>query len=124
MAQPLATAALMTGIFAPLACRPVETCAILYLDGAGRLVGTRHVVGTLAAIDLSIRTIAADALAFGARRAVMAHNHPSGDPRPSQADLAFTRRLAFGLDAIGVRLSDHVIMAGEAITSLRQEGRL
>lgn len=124
MALPIATAALMTGIFAPLAQRPVETCAILYLDAAGRLAGARHVVGTHGTVELSIRTVVADALAFAAQAVVMAHNHPSGDPRPSAADLSFTRRLALCLEAIGVTLSDHVVLAQGGMTSLRARGLL
>lgn len=121
---PIATAELMAGIFAPLADQPVETCAILYLDGQRRLVGMRHVVGRLNIIQLSPRTVAADALAFEARAAVMAHNHPSGDPSPSQADLVFTRQLVRGLEALGVSLGDHVILARGGMTSLRAKGLL
>lgn len=124
MDAPLATAELISSIFAPLADRPVETCAILYLDAQRRLVGVRHVVGTVGQVSLSVRRIAADALAFDACAAVMAHNHPSGDPRPSEGDLGFTRALARGLHALGVRLSDHVVLARDGLTSLREKGLL
>ncbi len=124
MEGPIATAELMAGIFSPLAARPMEACAILYLDARRRLVGIRHVVGGIGHVDLSVRTVAADALTFDACAAVMAHNHPSGDPTPSHADLAFTRALARGLHALGVRLSDHVVLAREGLTSLRAKGLL
>ena len=122
MSYPLATAELMMGIFAPLAARRVETCAILYLESRRRLVGMRHVVGGIDHIDLSVRTVAVDALGFAACAAVMAHNHPSGDPAPSPADLAFTRALARGLDALGIVLGDHVVLAPAGLTSLRASG--
>ena len=44
---------------------------------------------------------------------VMAHNHPSGDPTPSEADRALTRRLARALDALDMRLLDHLVLAGD-----------
>jgi DNA repair protein RadC len=64
----------------------------------------------------------ASRLAFDARLMLMAHNHPSGDPRPSGDDLQATRRLARMLDAIDVRLVDHLVMTHHATTSLRAEG--
>ena len=124
MAGPLATAALMTAAFAPLAARATETCAILYLDAQRHLVGVRHIVGAIGHVDVTVRTIAVDALAFDAAAAVMAHNHPSGDPTPSQEDLGFTRLLARGLYALGVRRSDHVVLARDGLTSLRAKGML
>ena len=124
MPAPGATAELMSRIFAPLAARPVEACAILYLDAQQRLVGVRHVMGTVGSVDLSVRTVATDALTFGAHAAVMAHNHPSGDPRPSRDDVGFTRTLRRGLDALGVRLGDHVVLTRDRHVSLRAEGLL
>lgn len=124
MPGPLATAELMAGCFAPLADRPVETCAILYLDETPRIVGTRHIVGTLDRVDVSVRTVAVDALTFGAKAAVIAHNHPSGNPEPSESDLRFTRLLARGLEALGVALRDHVVVTLGAATSLRARGLL
>lgn len=51
----------------------------------------------------------------------LAHNHPSGDPTPSLADLAVTRRLRSAADAVGLRLLDHVVVAG---TSWHSTGAL
>ena len=66
----------------------------------------------------------ADALAFGARIVVIAHAHPSGDPAPSAADIAYTRLLARTLAAIDVRLADHLIVAPAGTTRLRALGLL
>ena len=54
----------------------------------------------------------------------MAHNHPSGDPAASEADLPTTRRLARAFEAVGVTLVDHVIIAARGKTSLRAQGYL
>lgn len=82
----------------------------------------RHVVGGRDHVAIAIRTIAADALAFDAYGAIMAHNHPSGDATPSERDLAFTRALAAGLRTLEVVLLDHLVIAGDEVTSLRAMG--
>ena len=82
----------------------------------------RHVVGAWDQVAISIRTVALDALAFGAVGVVMAHNHPSGDPTPSARDVAFTRALAAGLRTLEIMLLDHLVIAGDNVTSLRGMG--
>ena len=52
---------------------------------------------------------------------VLYHNHPSGNPEPSAADIAITQTLKQALDLIGCRVLDHLI-AGETVTSLSQRG--
>lgn len=82
----------------------------------------RHVVGGRDQVAISIRTIAVDALAFGAHGAIIAHNHPSGDATPSARDVAFTRAPSAGLRTLEVVLLDHLVIAGEQVTSLRTMG--
>lgn len=57
-------------------------------------------------------------------RCGLTHNHPSGDPTPSEADLAVTRRIIRVLDAIDVRLVDHIVLAGDRWASMRELGLL
>jgi len=97
---------------------------VAYLDRGHRLIGMRHVTGGRDWLVLSVRTVAADALAYEASAVMLAHNHPSADPTPSAADLAFTRRLGRALDALGVRLLDHLVLAVGGHTSLRARGYL
>ena len=82
----------------------------------------RHVVGAWDQVAISIRTVALDALAFGAVGVVIAHNHPSGDATASARDVAFTRALAAGLRTLEVVLLDHLVIAGDDVTSLRGMG--
>ena len=82
----------------------------------------RHVVGAWDQVAISIRTVALDALAFGAAGVVIAHNHPSGDATPSARDVAFTRALAAGLRTLEIMLLDHLVIAGDNVTSLRGMG--
>jgi len=63
------------------------------------------------------------ALLCNASAVVLFHNHPSGDPSPSAEDLAFTRRLAEAGEIVGVRLVDHLIVAGPGrYVSMRERG--
>lgn len=75
-------------------------------------------------IHVPMRLVAADALALDAVGVVMAHNHPSGNPAPSADDLAVTRRLARTLEALGIRLFDHLVFAGGSVSSFRGLGLL
>ncbi|MEG3083282.1 JAB domain-containing protein [Sphingomonas sp. PB2P12] len=109
-------------LFAGLREAAFETVAVAYLDPNRRLLGMRQVVGGRDHVVLSIRTVAVDALAFGAVGVVMAHNHPSGDATPSLRDVAFTRALAAGLRTLDVALLDHLVVAGDQVTSLRAMG--
>lgn len=112
-------------LFAPLALEQVEVLAFVYLDRHQQILGMRHARSAHRdAADLPIRDVAADAIAFHAAAVVMGHNHPSGDPTPSQADREATDRLARALDALGVRLLDHLVVATGGTTSFRSLGFL
>jgi DNA repair protein RadC len=121
LADPAAAGAL----FAPLSREASEVVAFAYLAEDQRLLGIRHArSASVDMLDLPVREVASDALAFGARGVVMAHNHPSGDPTPSTADRDATRLLARALDPLGVRLLDHLVIAREGTVSFRSLGLL
>lgn len=98
--------------------------AIGQFDPEWRLLGSRHVAGGARRLAIPVRTVVADALAFGSRAVVIAHGHPSGDPEPSAADIAYTRLLARTLAAIEVRLADHLVVGAKSVVSLRALGLL
>ena len=120
--RPIADLAAARALFASLRDATIETVAVAYLDPNRRLIGMRHVVGAWDQVAISIRTVALDALAFGAVGVVIAHNHPSGDATASARDVAFTRALAAGLRTLEVVLLDHLVIAGDDVTSLRGMG--
>ena len=64
-----------------------------------------------------VRTVAHDTAAL-----IIVHNHPSGEPEPTRNDLIQTKRLAFVLDELGMRLYDHVVVGRRAVLSLRRLG--
>lgn len=120
LAPPITAATLHRG----LADARFELAAIGYFDPQWSLLALRHVAGHADGVHLPIRRIARDALLFGAAAVMLAHNHPDGDPRPSMADLRYTRRLATGLDTLGIRLAEHRIVTPTSVTSFRDEGLL
>lgn len=71
-----------------------------------------------------MRDIIVDAAMHGSTALLLAHNHPSGDERPSPSDLQATRRLATAAEALECKLLDHLIFAGEKCTSMRRLGYL
>jgi DNA repair protein RadC len=112
-------------LFATLAGEGCEVLAFAYLDRDARLLGMRHTRSPHRDwAALPIRDVAADALALGAAGVVMAHNHPAGDPRPSEADREATRRLARALATLDVRLVEHLVLTRDAVTSMRSLGWL
>lgn len=103
----------------------VERVVALHLTAERQLVGlTFEATGGEEDVELPVRAIAASALRLGAACVVVAHNHPSGSPEPSELDLAATRRLAETLTPLGVRLVDHLIFAGGETRSFRAMGLL
>ena len=75
-------------------------------------------------MDFPLRNIIIDAAAHGSAGIVLAHNHPSGDPRPSESDLKATRRLATAAEALDCTILDHLVFGGTECTSLRRLGYL
>ena len=73
---------------------------------------------------MPIREIIVDAAHHGSAGIVLAHNHPSGDPTPSNSDCRATRRLAAAAEALDCAIVDHLVFAGTDCTSFRQLGLL
>jgi DNA repair protein RadC len=71
-----------------------------------------------------LRTIIADAAQHCSAGIVLAHNPPSGDPRPSDSDYRSTRRLAAAAEALDCAVLDHLVFAGSECTSFRKMGLL
>lgn len=104
---------------------PHEVFALLLLDSKHRVLGFEEVFrGTLDAAHVYPREVVKIALAHNAAAVVLVHNHPSGDPAPSQADLTLTRILKTALDLVGTRTLDHVIVGHEGCVSLAEQGHL
>ena len=77
-------------------------------------------IGSLNASIVHPREVFIPALAVSAASLILAHNHPSGDPSPSEEDLAITRRITESGRLLGIELLDHVVVAREAYTSFKE----
>lgn len=102
-----------------------EVFCVLYLGAAGNLLRHEFIsIGGLTATVADIRIILKNALLQQASRLIVAHNHPSGNPRPSEADKKLTQKLKEAAASMDIELLDHVIVAGQHATSFVQEGLL
>lgn len=92
----------------------------LYLDSRSRLIGQTEVsVGCLDTTLAHPREVFEKAIRAGAAAIVVVHNHPSGDPSPSDDDVRLTRRLSEAAKILGIRLLDHVIVTRDSFYSFR-----
>jgi DNA repair protein RadC len=98
-----------------------EHFIVLSLDGGQRLITQRTVtIGTIDTVIAHPREVFADAIADRAASIVIAHNHPSGEARPSQRDITLTQQLAAAGQLLGVTLRDHIIVTKSSHYSCRQ----
>ncbi len=104
---------------------PHEVFCCVYLDCHHRVSGFEELFrGTVDAAIVHPREVVKQALAQNASAVILAHNHPSGHPEPSQADELITQRLKSALSAVEIRLLDHLIVADGACESLAERGLL
>jgi DNA repair protein RadC len=101
-----------------------EKIVVLHLTRDRSVIAVAEYAGEAAHAELPLRQIMGEALRLGSEGLVVAHNHPSGDPEPSEADLSATRELAATARSLGIALHDHLIFAGGEWRSQRQMGLL
>lgn len=100
-----------------------EVFCALFLDCRHRVTSFERLFnGTIDAAHVHPRVVVERAIQCRAAAVIVAHNHPSGNPEPSQADLAITRRLRDALALLDIRLLDHFIVGDEDVTSLAERG--
>lgn len=116
---------LIAYLHAALAREPVEQVRVLYLDAKNRLKADEvHGRGTVNHTPLYPREIVRRALELQATALILVHNHPSGDPTPSRADIDLTREIREAAALLGIALHDHVIVGNGRVASFRQLGLL
>ena len=101
----------------------VERVRVLYLNTQNRLILDHHVGdGSVDEAAIHPREVIRKALEIGATALILVHNHPSGLPEPSKADIQITGRIAEAGRLLGVTVHDHVIIGREGHVSLRSKG--
>lgn len=99
-----------------------ETVKLLMLNTKGKLLGENDIsVGTVNASLISPREIFIEALKRQAVSIVLLHNHPSGDPMPSEEDILLTQRIQRAGELIGIELLDHIVIGNNCYISLNEE---
>jgi DNA repair protein RadC len=100
---------------------PVEKLVCIYLDAHGRIIGAEVVAtGWENGINCTPSTVLRGAIIHCATGIIVGHNHPSGDPSPTQADVDMTTALLVAAKAVGIDLLDHVVVAhGNGHRSIR-----
>jgi len=101
-----------------------ESLWVAHVDEEARCLHVSRHDGDESGASFPLRTIIIDAAEHGSAGIVLAHNHPSGDPHPSDSDRRATRRLATAAEALDCAVLDHLVFAGAECTSLRQLGYL
>jgi DNA repair protein RadC len=101
-----------------------ESLWVAHVDGQSRCVHLSRHPGDQAGAAFPLRDIIADAAQHRSAGIVLAHNHPGGDPRPSDSDCRATRRLATVAEAMNCAVLDHLVFAGRECASFRRMGLL
>ncbi|HDO1358678.1 TPA: DNA repair protein RadC [Aeromonas veronii] len=106
-----------------LQSREHEVFAILFLDNQHRILAYEELFrGTLSSASVYPREVVKRALALNAAALMLVHNHPSGHPEPSRADIEITQRLQSALSLVDIRTLDHLVVASNGVVSLKQRG--
>ena len=105
--------------------RETETTIVVYLDNRCHLIRYEILfVGSVSSCVANPREILKKALQYDAACFILIHNHPSGDPTPSQADLSLTERIRSAGELIGIHLVDHIILGDCQYVSLKERGHI
>ena len=117
--------AVLDHLKASMAHEGAEMFRILFLDRKNRLVADEvQQRGTVDHAPVYPREVAKRALEVNATAVILVHNHPSGDPTPSRADIAITKEVAAATGAVGVIVHDHIVIARDGYASFRALGLL
>jgi DNA repair protein RadC len=108
-----------------MAHRDTEQFRILFLDRKNILIADEaQAEGTVDHVPVYPREVVKRALELNASALILVHNHPSGDPTPSEADIDMTRQINDAAHALGISLHDHLVIGRSRELSFRAEGLL
>lgn len=100
-----------------------EQFNVLFLDNQNRLIEDVTLFeGTIDACSVYPRVVVQKALELNASAMILYHQHPSGNPEPSQADRRITRRLSDALNLVDIRVLDHFVIGGDSVVSFAEKG--
>ncbi len=115
--------ALLAYVRVALQHEPREQFRVLYLDQKNQLILDEiQNRGTIDHAPVYPREVIRRALELSSKNMILVHNHPSGDPTPSRADIDMTRLIVQAGQTLGVEVHDHLIVGRDGVTSLKQLG--
>jgi DNA repair protein RadC len=101
-----------------------ERLWVAHVDGAAHCLHVECYDGEPESVPMPVRDIIVDAARLGSAGVVLAHNHPSGNAEPSDADCRATRKLVRAAEALDLAILDHLIFASGGCSSMRRMGLL
>ena len=102
-----------------------EHLHVIFIDSNGRYIRDERVAsGDWTNVTVRLRPLFRRTMDLQAANLVLCHNHPSGDANPSKADINFTNEVSNVARSLGIKLLDHMIVAGPAVFSMRNAGYL
>jgi DNA repair protein RadC len=115
--------AVVKAIRASIKDKAKEHFKLILLNPRNKIIGISTIsIGTLNASLVHPREVFKDAIVHSAASVVLAHNHPSGDPEPSEDDLTITKRLTEAGKILGVEVIDHIIVGKNGFFSFKEKG--
>lgn len=106
-----------------LSHEPRELFAVLFMDSQHRVLAFEILfMGTINTTPVYPREVVKRALFHNAGAVLFAHNHPSGDPTPSESDRTITMKLRDALALVDVRVLDHIVVGGGSAVSAAEQG--
>jgi len=117
--------ALMEYCKVSMAHKEIEHFRILFLDKKNKMIADeQQQTGTIDHVPVYPREVVKRALELNASSLILVHNHPSGDPTPSRADIELTKQIDMAAKALGIIIHDHVIVGKQANASFKSLGLL
>lgn len=115
--------ALVVYVRAALAHQPREQFRALFLDHRNSLLREEMIAdGTIDHAPVYPREVVRRALDLSASAIILVHNHPSGDPQPSRADIEMTRKIVDAAGLFGLKIHDHLVIGSQGTASFKQLG--
>ena len=101
----------------------IEHFKVIYLNGRNMFIADEYISkGSIATAVIYPREVIKSALKHNAAALIFAHNHPSGNPKPSQDDLKITKKLCDAANLLDIQVHDHLIVAGNDCYSFAENG--
>ncbi|HEX8301418.1 RadC family protein [Sphingomonas sp.] len=117
--------ALLDYLRADMAHHAIERFRVLHLNSRNMLIRDELMSeGSIDEAAVYVREVVRRAIDLGSAAVILVHNHPSGDPSPSRADIEITRSIAEAGKRLNITVHDHIVIGSEGHTSLRAQGLL